>query len=126
MVQWAQLLGCVKKYNKLHVVLVQFDIGQVGLNAVANSKDKHIHSTSVPIERMEASFSLPRHKHRVSCTQFPLVLCWAVTIHKCQGMTLPEKVIDMSPVKGKFRAGQAYVALSRVTTLDKLHIINYT
>ena len=63
---------------------------------------------------------------RVSHTQFPLVLCWAVTIHKCQGMTLPEIVIDMSPVKGKFRAGQAYVALSRVTTLDKLHIINYT
>ena len=63
---------------------------------------------------------------RVSHAQYPLVLCWAVTIHKCQGMTLPEIVIDMSPAKGKFRAGQAYVALSRVTTLDKLHIINYT
>ena len=57
--------------NKLHVVLVQFDISWVGLNAVVNSKYKHIHSTSVPIERMEASFSLPRHKHiRVSHTQF--------------------------------------------------------
>ena len=99
----------------------------MGLNAVVNSKYKHIHSTSVPIERMEASFSLPRHKHiRVSHAQFPLVLCWAVTIHKFQGMTLLEIVIDMSPAKGKFRAGQAYVALSRVTTLDKLHIINYT
>ena len=123
------VVGVVLKntMNKLHVVLVQFDIGRVGLNAVANSKHKHIHSTSVLIERMEASFSLARQKHiRVCHTQFPLVLCWAVTIHKCQGMTLPEIVIDMSPSKGKFRAGQAYVALSRVTTLDKLHIINYT
>ena len=41
-------------------------------------------------------------------------------------MTLPEIVIDISPAKGKLRAGQAYVALSRVTSLDKLHIINYT
>ena len=113
--------------KKLHVVLVQFDISWVGLNAVVNSKYKHIHSTSVPIERMETSFSLPKHKHiRVSHTQFPLVLCWAVTIHKYQSMTLPEIVIDMSPANCKFRAGQVYVALSRVTSLDKLHIINYT
>ena len=49
--------------NKLHVVLVQFDISRVGLNAVANSKYKHIHSTSAPIEKMEASFSLPKQTY---------------------------------------------------------------
>ena len=32
----------------------------------------------------------------------------------------------MTPVKGKFRPGEAYVAFSRVRTLEKLHIINYT
>ena len=32
----------------------------------------------------------------------------------------------MTHVKGKFKAGEAYVAFSRVKTLDKLHIINYT
>ena len=41
-------------------------------------------------------------------------------------MTLPEIVVDISPKKGKFRDGQAYVAFSRVTSLDKLHILNYT
>ena len=59
-------------------------------------------------------------------TQFPLTLTWAVTIHKCQGLTLSEIVIDMTCAKGKFKPGEAYVAFSRVKTLDKLHIINYT
>ena len=59
-------------------------------------------------------------------SQFPLTLAWAVTIHKCQGLTLPEIVIDMTPAKGRFKPGEAYVAFSRVRTLEKLHIINYT
>ena len=46
-------------------------------------------------------------------------------IHKCQGLTLPEFVIDMTPAKGKFKPGEAYVAFNRVRTLEKLHIINY-
>ena len=32
----------------------------------------------------------------------------------------------MTPAKGHYTVGQAYVAFSRVTQLDKLHIINYT
>ena len=59
-------------------------------------------------------------------TQFPLTLEWAVTIHKCQGLTLPEIVVDMSPDKGRFSPGQAYVAFSRVHSLATLHIMNYT
>ena len=58
--------------------------------------------------------------------QFPLTLAWAVTIHKCQGLTLPQIVVDMTPTKGTFAAGQVYVAFSRVCTCEKLHIINYT
>ena len=53
-------------------------------------------------------------------------VAWAVTIHKCQGLTPPEIVIDMTPAKGKFKPGQAYIAFSRVRTIDKLYIINYT
>ena len=44
-------------------------------------------------------------------THFPLVLAWALTIHKAQGQTLDRTVIDMEG--GAFSAGQAYVALSR-------------
>ena len=57
--------------------------------------------------------------YQATRTQFPLTLAWAVTIHKCQGLTLPEIVIDMTPAKGKFKPGEAYVAFSRVRTIEK-------
>ena len=67
-----------------------------------------------------------RKSCQASHTQFPLTLAWAVTIHKCQGLTLPEIVVDMSPKKGRFSGGQAYVAFSCVRELCKLHIVNYS
>ena len=38
---------------------------------------------------------------KVSQTQFPLFLSWAVTIHKCQGLTLPEIVVNMAHEKDR-------------------------
>ena len=55
-----------------------------------------------------------------------ITLAWAVTIHKCQGLTLNDIVVDMTPKKGQYTSGQAYVVFSRVRELNKLHIINYT
>ncbi|MFC1979833.1 AAA family ATPase [Chloroflexota bacterium] len=48
-------------------------------------------------------------------TQYPLMLAWAVTIHKGQGKTFDRVVIDIG--RGTFAHGQMYVALSRCTTL---------
>jgi len=48
-------------------------------------------------------------------TQFPMMLAWAVTIHKGQGKTFERVIIDIG--KGTFAHGQLYVALSRCTTL---------
>jgi ATP-dependent DNA helicase PIF1 len=48
-------------------------------------------------------------------TQYPLILAWAVTIHKAQGKTFDRVIIDVG--RGTFAHGQMYVALSRCTTL---------
>ena len=49
-------------------------------------------------------------------TQLPLRLAWALTIHKSQGKTFSQVVIDID--RGTFASGQMYVALSRCTTLQ--------
>ena len=55
-----------------------------------------------------------------SFQQMPLILAWAVTIHKAQGLTLDDVRIDLG--RGAFAMGQTYVALSRARTLEGLSL----
>lgn len=56
-----------------------------------------------------------------SFQQFPLMLAWAVTIHKSQGKTLERVRVDLAG--GAFAPGHVYVALSRCTTLEGIDLV---
>jgi len=48
-------------------------------------------------------------------TQYPIILAWAITVHKSQGKTFDQVIID---IERSFAHGQTYVALSRCTSLE--------
>jgi len=56
-------------------------------------------------------------------SQYPIKLAWALTVHKCQGMTL-EKT-EIHTVKC-FEEGQFYTAISRVKSLEELKIVGFS
>lgn len=79
---------------------------ELGKEEWSNSKYVLNQETQEIVEEVEGVFR-----------QYPLRLAWAVTIHKCQGLTFERAIID---VQNSFAHGQAYVALSRCRTLEGL------
>jgi ATP-dependent DNA helicase PIF1 len=89
--------------------------------------------TNSPIVKFENGIesTIIKFSHEIVCgnvaaasaTQIPLIIAYAFTTHKIQGNTLDSAIIDCSRV---FCEHQMYVMLSRVKTLDKLYLINFS
>ena len=96
-------------------------INSIGKDCI-HVKFNHNTDTHFKIERVRSKFQILRRFY-VYRKQFPVILAFAVTIHKCQGLSLDCAIVDLS--SNVFATGMAYVALSRVRTLTGLHLLAF-
>ena len=107
--------------NMPAVVYVKFDSDRIGAQARASNCIPPNYAGCVPIKPRKETFQLQGKKFSTTREQMPLKLAWAVTIHKVQGQTTDKAVISMKGLK----KAMAYVALSRVTHLEGMYLMNY-
>ena len=97
--------------------------GAIGTVLSVAAQHVMVHFDNVPspckVEKVKSRFMVMKNFY-VYRKQFPLILAYAVTIHKCQGLSLDCAIVDLSAEV--FSDGMAYVALSRVRSLDGLFL----
>ena len=107
--------------NMPSIVYVKFDGDRIGNKARSSQFIPPQYSGCVPITPRKEVFKLKGKTYTTTREQIPLKLAWAVTVHKVQGQTAEKAVISMKGLK----TAMAYVALSRVTTLEGLYIMDF-
>jgi len=76
----------------------------------------------VRLEYLETSFFLDKRRE-INFSYLPVKYAWAISQHKCQGMTLDAIEIDLG--EDIFEDGQAYVAISRAKRRENVRIVNF-
>ena len=118
----------LKKNKDVEAGLVN---GSTGTVVGFKTKEQALQAVEVYFHRLQETVTIQRE----SCSfevlkaiyytrkQFPLMLAFAITVHKSQGLSLSSAIIDAG--QSCFGCGMVYVALSRVTSLDGLYLIDF-
>ena len=124
------LVGKVMQFkvvNEVTVIYVKLNDTNSGLMTMQSDCLAH-QQHWVPIRKSVVWSKKNKFQPCIKRTQFPLALSWACTAHKVQGLSLDEGVISFDLHCQKcFNSGQMYVALSRITSMDRMYLVgNYS
>ena len=114
--------------QKPTVLYIKFDDPNAGKDLITTCGNSFAREHKVvPIQPVLAKIKIRPGKAsspEIQRVQFPVTLAWACTVHKVQGLTLENVVISSHLIKQRaFNYRQIYVALSRATSLQGLHIL---
>ena len=112
------------------IVNIQLDNGDILCNG-ARGVVLDMSPQGLPIVKYKNGYQMTMGYHvwpseqipGVGVSQIPLILAWALTIHKAQGATLDIAEVDAG--SGIFECGQTYVALSRVKNIEGLYLSSF-
>ena len=110
-------VGC----NVIVIVNYQYGIANGTRGVVLKLNDD---SVIVLIKNIEVEIKMFTRTSGTGYVSFmPLKLCYAITVHKSQGLTLNKAIIDLG--ESNFTHGQGYVALSRLRKLKDIKLISF-
>lgn len=115
-------------YSKPFIIWFDFSDPNIGKKQAETYKqyyNENVDKNWIPICPISKKFNVGANYTEVSRTQFPLKQSGAKTVHKSQGCTVDRVIVHITGSFRPYMRHMMYVALSRVTSLSGLNVINF-